>query len=133
MIFLSFLFLALAAFCNAVMDTSVHHYSTSKLKKLNPFFWDGEKSWRNKYINGDPKLGRVKWCFGLNKPVQLTDAFHMFKMLMIINICASIVTFDKYSSVLGESYNFITFASLMFIYGVIWNTTFSLFYNKILK
>ena len=78
------------------MDTSVHHYSTSKLKKFkNTFFWDGENSWKNKYINGDPKLGRVKWFFGMTKPVQITDAFHLFKTLMIINICLSIISFDK--------------------------------------
>jgi hypothetical protein len=129
----SFLFLALAAACNAVMDKSVHHYPVSKFKKLNPLFWNGEISWKNKYINGDPKLGRVKWYFGLNKPVQLTDAFHMFKMFMVINICVSIITFDKSFLLYGDNYTFITFALLMLLYGVIWNTTFSLFYKKILK
>lgn len=133
MIILSLLFLALAAACNAVMDTSVHHYSVSKLKKLNPLFWDGENSWKNKYINGDPKLGRVKWYFGLNKPVQLTDAFHMFKTFMIINICVSIITFDKTVLLHGDNYSFLTFALLMLLYGFIWNTVFSLFYDKILK
>jgi hypothetical protein len=119
MIFVSLLFLALAAVCNAVMDKSVHHYPISKLKKLNPNFWNGEISWRNKYVNGDPKLGRVKWYFGFNKPVQLTDAFHMFKMLMIINICVSIITFDKTLLLGGDNYTFITFALLMFLYGFI--------------
>ena len=129
----SFLFLALAAACNAVMDKSVHHYPVSKFKKLNPLFWNGEISWKNKYINGDPKLGRVKWYFGLNKPVQLTDAFHMFKMFMVINICLSIITFDKLFFLYGDNYTFITFTLILLLYGVIWNTTFSLFYDKILK
>ena len=125
---LSILFLALAAACNAVMDKSVHHYSVSKLKKLNPFFWNGEISWKNKYINGDPKLGRVKWYFGLNKPVQITDAFHFFKMLMVISICLSVVTFNR-----QFTYTFLSFLIITFMYGFVWNVTFSLFYKRILK
>jgi len=133
MIYLSLTFIVLAAICNAVMNTSVHHYSTSIFKKLNPYFWDGEISWRNKYINGDPSQGRVKWFFGLVKPVQITDAFHFFKMLMIIFICLSIITFNKCAVLAGCEYQWYSFLTLLGIYGVLWNTTFSLFYNKILR
>jgi hypothetical protein len=115
------------------MDTSVHHYSTSKFKKLNPYFWDGEISWRNKYVNGDPSQGRVKWFLGINKPVQITDAFHLFKMFMIIFICLSIITFDKCAVLVGCEFSLISFLMALGVYGVIWNTTFSLFYNKILR
>lgn len=133
MIYLSLTFLILAAICNAVMDTSVHHYSISKLKSLNPSFWNGEISWRNKYIDGDSTKGRVKWYFGLNKPVQLTDAFHFFKMLMIIFICLSIITFDKCLVLVGCQYQWYSFIIMLGVYGTMWNLWFSLFYNKILK
>jgi hypothetical protein len=133
MIYLSLTFLILAAICNAVMDTSVHHYSTSKLKNLNPNFWNGEISWKNKYIDGDSKKGRVKWYFGLNKPVQLTDAFHLFKMFMIIFICLSIITFDKCMVLVGCNYHWYSFIIMLGVYGTMWNFWFSLFYNKILK
>lgn len=133
MIYLSLTFLILAAMCNAIMDTSVHHYSSSKLKSLNPKFWDGEISWKNKYIDGDSTKGRVKWYFGLNKPVQLTDAFHFFKMLMIIFICLSIITFDKCFVLIGCEYHWYSFIILLGVYGTMWNVWFSLFYNKILK
>lgn len=129
---LSLLFFVLAAIANAVMDTSVHHYSTSKFKTLDPLFWNGEISWKNKYINGDPKLGRVRWYFGLVKPVQLTDAFHLFKSLMIIFISLSITTFDiGFFSI--DEYSLISFPLVVLLYGFLWNTTFSLFYDKILK
>lgn len=129
---LSLLFFVLAAIANSVMDTSVHHYSTSKFKTLDRFFWDGEISWKNKYINGDPKLGRVRWYFGLVKPVQLTDAFHLFKSLMIILLSLSITTFDIGFFSISE-YSLISFPLVVLLYGFLWNTTFSLFYDKILK
>jgi len=121
----------LASIANAIMDTSVHHFSTSVFKNLNKLFWDGEISWKNKYINGDVKLGRRKWKYGLNYPVQLTDAFHLFKMLMIVFLAMSVVTFDKTFFV--QDYNLISFGAVLALYGFIWNTTFSLFYNKLLK
>lgn len=128
---LSLFFFMLASIANAIMDTSVHHFSTSVFKNLNKLFWDGEISWKNKYINGDVKLGRRKWKYGLNYPVQLTDAFHLFKMLMIVFLAMSVITFDKTFFV--QDYNLISFGAVLALYGFIWNTTFSLFYNKLLK
>lgn len=133
MIYTSLIFIILAAICNAVMDTSVHHFHTSKFNTLNPYFWDGEISWKNKYIDGDPSKGRVKWYFGVNKPVQITDAFHFFKMLMITFICLSVITFDKCAVLFGCEYSVLNFLVILGVYGTIWNTVFSLFYNKILR
>jgi len=133
MIYISLLLFLLASICNAVMDTSVHHYSTSIFTKLNPLWWNGETSWKNKYVNGDSAQGRVKWLFGMNKPVQLTDAFHFFKMLMIVFICGSIVTFNPSLVFINLPIPWYTYLFVFFIYGFIWNMTFSLFYNKILR
>lgn len=134
MIYCSLFFIVLAAICNAVMDTSVHHYNTSIFKKSkSKIWWDGENSWKNKYIGGNPKNGRVKWFLGFNKPVQLTDAFHFFKMLMIIFLCISIITFDKCSVFVDCNIRWHSFIIILSLYGLLWNLTFSLFYNKILK
>lgn len=135
-VFFNLLFLACAAICNAIMDKSVHHYSTSIFSELNPFWWDGAISWRNKYNDRNSRNGRVKWkIFGIsfNKPVQITDAFHFFKTLMIIFICLSIITFDKCVALVGCDYTVISFLIMLFIYGTVWNLTFSLFYNFLLK
>lgn len=134
MIFPSLIFIILASICNAIMDTSTHHYGTSKLTKFkNTLWWNGEISWKNKYIDGNPDKGRVKWYFGMNKPVQITDAFHFFKMLMIIFICLSIITFDKCNMLVDCKYEWYSFIIMLGIYGTLWNLTFSLFYNEILK
>jgi hypothetical protein len=121
---LSIIFLVIASICNALMDTITHHYSTSIFSKFNPKFWNGETSWRNKYIDGDPSKGRKKWFYGeLNVPVQVTDAWHLSKTIMIIAICSSIIVYDP---------GFWWWADLI-IYGIAWNSTFSLFYNRIFK
>ena len=134
MIYFSLVFIILASICNAVMDKSTHHYHTSIFKKFNnEKWWNGEISWKNKYIDGDYSKGRVKWFFGLNKPVQLTDAFHFFKMWMIIFICLSIITFDKCLGFICLNYNWYVFLIILGLYGTIWNITFSLFYNKLLN
>lgn len=124
----SFIFLILASICNAIMDTSVHHYDSSILTNYNMLWWDGAISWKNKYVDGDSNKGRIKWFFGIYKPVQLTDAFHFFKMLMIIFICLGIVC-----GVFGDlDYNLYSFLLLFIGYGVTWNVVFSMFYEKIL-
>lgn len=123
--------IALASICNAVMDTSVHHFSISIFNNKtgkNKKFWDGKTSWKNKYINGDKNQGRIKWnILGIkfNKPVQLTDSFHLFKTLMIIFLCLAIAISDPSKTFWGKTLDIL-------IYGTTWNMTFSLFYNKIL-
>lgn len=142
---ISIIFLAMAAVCNAIMDICAHKFNSSiftkhpkKIKKDSWYrWWNGYYSWRNKYNNDDPYYGRRKlWNTQVKYPVQLTDAWHLFKMLMIIFIVLSIVTYDahfyiKYSNMQLESW--ITLLIEIIIYGVTWNTTFSLFYHRILK
>jgi hypothetical protein len=128
LLLLSFIFFGLAAICNAVMDTSNHHYSKSIFSDFkNEMWWNGEISWKNKYIDGDHTKGRVKWLFGLNKPVQLTDAFHFFKMWMIIFLAISPIC-AFYSCL--ELNGWVS-ALLIGAYGVTWNMLFSAFYDNV--
>ena len=133
MIIVSFILLALSSICNSVMDTITHHYDTSIFKDIkNRAWWDPNKSWRNKYLFLNPQYGRVKWKvlgFLINKPVQITDAFHFFKMWMIILFCGSIVC-ALYACITLVWWHFPLF---LLGYGTTWNMVFSLFYDKILK
>lgn len=132
---ISYICFVLASICNAVMDVSLFHYHKSIFKRFNNrLWWDGTISWQNKYIDGDFKKGRVKWSFlsiKFNKPVQLTDAFHFFKMLMIIFLSLSVITFDK--SWLFKDLNILFYMINCLIYGTLWNVSFSLFYGDLLK
>jgi hypothetical protein len=133
----SVFFLFLASVCNSIVDTVDHHQSTSIFSKLkNQLWWNSNQGWRNKYIDRDPKKGRVKWWFGLNKPVQLTDSWHFFKMWMIIFICTSIVLMvlspALWITLTGGWVDYVAnFLGQLVIMGVVWNKTFTLFYHTI--
>lgn len=112
----SLIFIFIAAVCNAVMDKTQFHYHKSIFKTLNPYFWNGEISWRNKYINRDPLQGLK------SIPVQFTDAFHLFKSLMIIFFAVAVVTYNQMINSIID----------LLIMGACWNGTFNCFFNKIL-
>lgn len=120
----SIILFALAGACNAVMDTVTHHYQKSifNVRKYRMFWWNPEYSWRNKYHSGDPALGRRKWIFGINYPVQISDAWHLFKTVMIFGIVGSVVSYQPIYQWWAD----------IIIFGTAWNLTFSLFYNKLL-
>ena len=123
----------MASVCNAVMDTLAHHYSTSAFKDLDNRFWNAAVSWKNKYINydgGDKRL--KKWFWIINKPVQLSDGWHLFKTLMIIFIILAVVFHKNVDCFITVNTCWNGLIQL-FIFGVVWNITFSLFYNHILR
>ena len=118
---ISLIFLSLAAICNAVMDVVSFHYWDSIFFKLSKHkWWDPKVSWMNKY---DEYGKRKKWLWGLiNKPVQFTDSFHFFKMLMIIFIIIAIVTYKGM-----ELWYYLPLSY------VAWNGCFLLFYRYIFR
>ena len=120
---ISYILFALAAICNAVMDTLVHHYNKSIFTKLNAWFWDATISWTNKYIDHLPTKGLRMLIWKIHYPVQLTDAWHLFKSIMIVLLVLGAVLYEP---LLGIGWDFLTI-------GIIWNLTFNLFYNKILR
>lgn len=126
MIIVIYILVILASICNAIMDITAHKFHRSVFKKLNPQYWNPEISWKNKYVDGDSNKGRVKWFLNFDKPVQLTDAWHLFKSLMIIFLCGAIGVACLISLPIFES--FIIFLTV----GVVWNLVFSLFYHKFL-
>ncbi len=125
-IIISVSFWIIAAICNAVLDITNHKFYLSIF--TNEKTWNPDVSWRNKYIEGDPENGRVVWfrlgAIKVIKPVQITDGFHFVKMLMIMFACASIVSYRSF----GWELDLVFFV----FYGVMWNITFSLFYDKVL-
>jgi len=124
MIIFIYLLVVLASISNAIMDITAHKFHISIFKNLNPQYWNSEISWQNKYIDGDSTKGRVKWFLNIDKPVQLTDAWHLFKSLMIIFLCGAIGVGCYINLNLFES--FILFLTI----GVTWNLTFSMFYHN---
>ena len=103
---ISYILLALASICNAIMDTLAHHYSSSKFQNLNDKFWNPNISWQ--YAHYLPFTN------------YKIDAWHLFKSAMIVFMCASIC--------FANSFNILDFICL----GILWNIIFNLFYNHLL-
>ena len=75
LIILSVVFSILSGISKAVMDLS----EESKIKG-NPLFWHKNKSWQNKWKNGDKSQGEK--FFGSSRWfVLFTDAWHLFGVL----------------------------------------------------
>ena len=127
---LSLIFLSIASACNSVIDTLQHHFWRSIFddkKRFKREFWDATLSWSNKY-NDDGSLRKIKILkWKINYPVQITDAFHLFKTIMIIFIVLAIVFHFALTKLTIKNC-----LIEILLYGVCWNATFSLFYNRIL-
>ncbi len=101
---LSLLFIALAALCNSIMDVTMFRYSNSIFYTDNPFW----KTWWS---------DRAKrfWI------VQLNDAWHFFKMWMIVFFILAVVFYKP----------IYIFYIDFWVYGLIWNVVFNLFFDVI--
>lgn len=83
LIILSVVFSILSGISKAVMDLS----EESKIKG-NPLFWHKNKSWQNKWKNGDKKQGEK--FFGSSRWfVSLTDAWHLFGLIFRLSFAIS--------------------------------------------
>lgn len=134
---LSMLCICLAAICNAVMDKTTHHFYGSIFANSSRFekkWWNSSKSWKNKYVDGDVKKGRVKMKllgFEIVKPVQLTDAWHFFKMLMIMFFSLAVLAIIDLELIINlKWYGYI---ALFCGCGFAWNVPFTLCYNRFFK
>jgi len=120
-------FTMLAAFCNAVMDVLSFHYDKSIFSSLNKNFFNPQFSWMNKY----KKMGnnaidmdkRRKLFWIINYPVQLTDAWHLAKTIMIFSLGFALINYEPCNEWYFD----------LFLFGYFWNITFSIFYDKILR
>lgn len=129
---ISLIFFALAACCNAVMDTiQFHWYKFRWRDKVNEDYWNPKISWRNKYIDGNPKKG-FKFKFPFGGLSNFLDAWHLFKMSSIILIVLSIVYFPFSFKICFYKSYFWNELTWVVIYGITWIVPFNIFFNKIL-
>lgn len=125
----SALLLAIAAIFSAAMDIIAHKYERSIFsKKNNHKYYDLRVSWRNKYIDGFPHLGRTYWKVGphkITKHAAFTDAWHLYKSCMVVFFVASAVVYN-FTNVYISLIHWI-------LLGTVWTQTFNIFYNKYFK
>ena len=121
-IILSVVFSILSGISKAVMDLS----EESKIKG-NPLFWHKNKSWQNKWKNGDKSQGEK--FFGSSRWfVAQTDAWHLFGVLFRLTFITPYVCIG-----------FLISTNIWYIFGIlvayiIFAVTFHIFYTyKIFK
>jgi hypothetical protein len=115
LIILSVVFAILSGICKAVMDLS----EESKIKG-NPLFWHKNKSWQNKWKNGDKKQGEKFWLSS-RQLVWITDAWHLFGVLFRISFavaytCIGMLTTVSYFYLFGVVVAYILFATAFHIF-----------------
>ena len=137
---LSPLFWALAAICNAIMDTVADrpHFEQSIFSKYSSEFWLKTESWDNKYndIDGDGE-GDVeggfkhKGMFGFLN--NLLDGWHLFQSLMIICLSLSVVLFQFTTELFIFDSIFLNIVMWIVILAALWNIPFNWAYDRFLK
>lgn len=122
LIILSVVFSVLSGLFKAVCDLS----EEGKIKG-NPLFWHKNKSWKNKWKNGDKKQGEK--FFGSSRWfVLFTDAWHLFGLLFRLSF---IVTYTSIGMLANVSYSYLFGVLVAY---VIFAISFHIFYTyKIIK
>ncbi len=115
LIILSVVFSILSGICKAVMDLS----EESKIKG-NPLFWHKNKSWQNKWKNGDKTQGEKFWLSSTFFVAQ-TDAWHLFGVLFRVfyakvYICIGLLISIDIWYTFGALVVYIIFASTFHIF-----------------
>jgi hypothetical protein len=120
------IFVLIAGFFEGVMDTLQFHYSRSVFRLFkNQLFWDPEKSWQNKYKDGDFSKG-PRFPFSTTFLVGLTDGWHMAKTFRNLSLFISL-------PLIGFSiHNLIPFIITIIIARSLYGFGFWISYNKLL-
>lgn len=125
--------LVLGGSCDAVMDTLRDHFPSSVFKNRNPYFWNPEISWMNKWAKVPARgvhdnivdLKKERFFGSSTFLVWLTDAWHLFKMIRNTMIAASVAI-----ALVGIGWHTIVY---LIIIKTVWSLMFELFYSKILE
>lgn len=115
LIILSIVFAILSGISKAVCDLS----EEGKIKG-NPMFWHKNKSWQNKWKNGDKKQGEKFWLSS-RQLISLTDAWHLFGVLFRafyakVYICIGLLISIDIWYTFGVLVSYIIFASTFHIF-----------------
>ena len=117
LIILSVIFAILSGICKAVIDLS----EESKIKG-NPLFWHKNKSWQNKWKNGDKSQGEKFWLSSTFFVAQ-TDAWHLFGVLFRTTFAKAYICVGLLISIN------IWYAFASIVVYIIFATTFHIFYT----
>ena len=133
---ITLILIALAGALNATYEILFTGFNQSIFKKLNPEFWNPLESWKFKWASPFPQPVEARWYYFGYLPrykerfpysstalVFLTDAWHLFKALMLGCIMLAVVNY----SVLVTP-----FIDFILLY-VTFTFTFTMFFDYVLR
>lgn len=124
---ITIIFIIMGGIFNAIMDVITHKFNQSIFSKIKNDkiikFINPNISWKNKWKNDEPKNGEL--FFGSSTfLVMFTDLWHLSKFLMIISMTLAIISHNNICQIKMIE---------CVIYYLSFTTTFTLFYDYILK
>lgn len=112
---ISAILISIAAIANGIMDVLANHFDQSRFRRLSNW-WNPARSWRMKWKNGDPAQGE-RFLLSSTALVWLTDAWHLFKGIMLVCLVAVVVC---YKPILG----LIDIILFLVLWGLFFETTY---------
>ena len=119
---ISLILFFLAGIVDAARDFVGFRLEQSIFYKYNPQFWNTDKSWKNKYKDGDPLKGE-KFFLSKSLFVGVTDAWHFFKLLRTLFIFVGIYFLLIPCGLKSECLLFVIIARVLF------GLSFTFFYD----
>lgn len=110
----SFLMILLAAASKAIMDICASTFASSRLRRLNPLFWDKSQSWRNKWKNGDPQQGE-RFLGSSTVFVSFTDAWHLFQHFFLMPLALLPIVYSQCYPIVAWDYWMVTDFTIIYI------------------
>lgn len=127
LILLGLILVSISGLAECIMDKLQFHFFETPFSDLkNQLFWNPQLSWKNKWKDGDPKLGE-KFPGSSTLFVGLTDAWHFFKLIHNLTLFSGLL----FIAISGVSTIFILIWFL--VARVLFGLTFSLGFKYIVK
>lgn len=121
------LFFALAGVFNAVCDTLQHHFETSIFDRLNPKFWDPNKSWLYTPLF---KFRVFKWTI---QTQYRPDAWHLSKSATIVCFACGAAFCKPLAFHIANIHLIVAGVWLVLVLGFVFMVVFNTFYNHLLR
>jgi hypothetical protein len=120
--------MALSGACDATAEVVRINYTyfDAVFPNANPQFWDANKSWTNKWKNGDPKQGEA---FPLSSTalVWTTDGYHLMRTMRNVTMITALVI------PIGKRKNWKQYVVEGVVYYCAYTGGFTLMYNGVFK
>lgn len=126
------LILGLHAICVAMMDTLAFRFKKSIFKDWNQTFWYPNKSWKNKFQEGQTQTEKPKFFGALDIFSYFTEGFGLLRLTSMILLALSffVICLSFVNNSQTTTLNLILTYPILFVE---WSLVYRVFYYKIFR